>query len=113
MLADIVSLAVTLAMFGTPMIFFAHFLLRRQAELLGVPPRIRWVGLLITTIIVGGLFSSAWLIPVICLLPADEGPQKAGPIDIAMMVIGQTVAMMPVLCGLPSVARRFLPAPMD
>ena len=112
-MADIVSLAVFMAMFGTPMAFFARFLLRRHAEAIGVPPRIRWIGLLLTAIIVGGLFSSAWLIPVIYLLPADQGPQKEGPIYIASMAIGQTIAMMPVICGLPSVARRFLPTPVD
>ena len=113
MLADIVSLAVTLALFGTPMVFFARFLLRRHAEALGVPPRIRWFSLLFTTIIIGGLFSFAWLIPVIYLLPTDQGPQKEGPIYIASIAILQTVALMPVVCGLPSVARRFLPTPMD
>jgi len=113
MLADIVSLTVPLAMFGTPMVFFARFLLRRRAEKTGVPPRIRWFGLLLTTIMVGCIFSAAWLIPLIDLLPADQGPKKEGPIYIASMAIGQTVVLMPVICGLPSLAGRFLPTPMD
>ena len=53
---DIISTVVMLVVFGSPMVFLARFLLHGHAKTLGVPPRIRWFGLLFTTIIVGGLF---------------------------------------------------------
>lgn len=98
----------TLAILGSPMVVLARYLLLRRGNAMGVPVRIRWFRLVLTTIVIGGLFVSVWLIPVLWLLPANQGPQKEGAAYIAGMAILQMVAVMPVICGLPSVARRFL-----
>lgn len=111
MLADLVSMFVMFAIFGAPMAFFARCLLRRHAKVLGVAPEIGWIRLILTTIVSGSLFASVWLVPVIYLLPPDQGPQKEGPIYVAGMALLQTLALMPIICALPSVACRFLPTP--
>lgn len=113
MLTDILSLIVMLAVIGAPAAFLALYFLHKHAKELGVPPRVRWFALVMTSVIIGSLFASAWLIPVIYLLPTDEGPQKEGPIYIGGLVVGPMVAVLPMICGLPSVARRFLPATSD
>jgi hypothetical protein len=86
----------------------ARSILRAHASAMNRPPLIHWFRLCLLTLPIGAVFSALWIVPLLFLLPTEEGILRMGYPYLLTLAATQTVIFIPIVSSFRSVASFIL-----
>ena len=105
---DLIPIALIICTVLSCSLLAARSILRAHAFAMNRVPLIHWGRLCLVALPIGVVFSALWIVPLVFLLPSEEGILSMGYPYLLTLAATQTVIFIPIVSSFRSVASLIL-----
>jgi hypothetical protein len=105
---DLIPIVLIIGVVLSCSLLAARGVLRAHAAAMNRPPLIHWARLCLLALPIGTVFSALWIVPLLFLLPTEEGILRMGDPYWLTLAATQTIIFIPIVSSFRSVASAIL-----